>query len=166
MFKTSRLKVMPVEDREIDEIISLVSHPKVAPLYFTSAVQSSLPSSIAHFVKGINVAERQANIDPWTIQMLDGKIIGTIVLFHQTLSYAIAPIYWSQGYGSEAISLCCAKIAKYRGYNHLNAIAERSNIASNKILETSGFRFIGMSYESHSVAGLTAAMLHYKISFI
>jgi RimJ/RimL family protein N-acetyltransferase len=84
--------------------------------------------------------------------------VGGVSICEGNLSYFLAPAYWGQGLGGEAVHAACA-LFRTQELHHLRARVLRRNLASRRILESVGFVFSGLILRAR-----TPPVLQYRFS--
>jgi RimJ/RimL family protein N-acetyltransferase len=92
------------------------------------------------------------------IQKKTGKEIGLMVHFGEksgsvTVGYAIMPSEQSKGYGTEALQLMVDYLFHSKQVNRIKANTDPENLASQRLLEKSGFKHEATTRKSSFVRG-------------
>lgn len=76
----------------------------------------------------------------------DGRVIGTVLLFHfdepsarAELGYVVGRAHWRRGYATEALRAVCRHALEDMGIRRIEAEARPENVASNGLLLSLGF---------------------------
>ena len=82
-----------------------------------------------------------------------GKLIGTIDVVdyineNPEIGYCLAKGYWNNGYMTEALKAFVSHLFRI-GFNSIVIEADVRNIASNRVIEKSGFKFMGKESKDH-----------------
>ena len=139
--RTERLLLRPLEDRDRDALIRMVSDERIRATYmlpdFSSAEQADgffgrmkeISRSDRHFLYGIT---------------LEGVLIGMIndcelAGAEAELGYFISPEYWGHGYAAEALQALTGELF-WMGYRRVTAGYFEGNEASRRVMEKCGMR--------------------------
>ena len=92
----------------------------------------------------------------WGIELkATGELIGMIDVVEYeeesipVLGYCSGRKWWNNGYMTEALKAVVAELFN-DGYKELSIQAVRENIGSNRVIQKTGFEFIGTEYGPHS----------------
>lgn len=124
------LLVAPLAPADLDAALALVLQPRVRePLFAGPPLTPDTLRQRTYFV---------ARLAP------QGPVVGLLGLHAEGLSYAIDPALWGRGLGGELLATACHTLAPAAGLRRLQALVQRDNLRSRRLLERTGFRFCGL----------------------
>ena len=140
-FKTERLCLTPLADKDIPALRALFTDDEVKKTYMLPdfADDAAFLRLFAHLKKLSN------DENGYTAGIfLEDELIG---LFHKVeihgdrveVGYAIHPQYWNQGYATEALREGIAHFFA-NGFSEVYAGAFKSNVASMRVMEKAGMK--------------------------
>ena len=133
MIETKRLKIYAASKEQMDAFIAAQSVPVLKAAY-TEMLEGA-----------INHPDRWEWYAIWMIERKDGTHIGELCFKGITeeetaeIGYGIAENYQGCGYATEAVSALVDWALKQPGVSCVTAETEESNIASQRVLQKSGF---------------------------
>ena len=81
------------------------------------------------------------------------------------LGYWIGRPFWGRGHASEAVARLVRHAFEERGLEWLEASCLESHVASRRVLEKNGFRFLRLAPEDHPKWGPEDLFAHYRLNF-
>jgi RimJ/RimL family protein N-acetyltransferase len=166
---TGRLKLRPMDERDIPSHYAVFSDPEVARYWsrepWTDIGQAS--QSIAAML----AAQADGSEARFGIELLStGELIGNAGLHHFVeqnrrceIGYALGSKYWGQGYATEALRAVIAHGFDALGLNRIEADIDPRNVGSARVLEKLGFRKEGFMPERWIVGNETADTAFYGL---
>ena len=133
MIETKRLKIYPASEKQMEAFI---------------AAQSAevLKAAYSEMLEGaINHPDRWEWYAMWMIELMDGTHIGELCFKGITeeetaeIGYGIVENYQGCGYATEAVTALVDWALKQPGVTCVTAETEEKNIASQRVLQKSGF---------------------------
>jgi RimJ/RimL family protein N-acetyltransferase len=166
---TERLKLRPMDERDIGAHYALFSDPEVAR-YWSREPWTELAQA-EESVQAIMAAHADGSEARFGIELLStGELIGNVGLHHFfeqnrrcEIGYALASRHWGQGYASEALRAAIRHGFDALGLNRIEADIDPRNIASARVLEKLGFRKEGHMPERWIVFGEFADTVNYGL---
>jgi RimJ/RimL family protein N-acetyltransferase len=96
------------------------------------------------------------------LRRTDGKVVGTLLVFKYDegssrveIGYVLGRPYWGQGFMQEALKAFCDHAFGAMGLRRLEAEVNPTNLASCKLLATTGFRHEGTLRKRWTAKGET-----------
>ncbi len=154
--ETVRLLLRPLGDKDVDELVPLVSDPELPKLMSWNAHKTREETD--EWVLRQSEARARGTGLLWGIEK-DGHIAGCIGLsgirWHDRalrvdraeLGYWIAPALWGQGLATEAARAVVAFGFDDLGLHKITTKCFAQNAASRRVIEKCGFRFVGRREE-------------------
>jgi RimJ/RimL family protein N-acetyltransferase len=152
-FASARLVLAPCNDADGAVLEAIAAEPRVAHQLWVG-LPGRLRAELARpgQVPGaLRLCARAA----------DGAVIGFVQCVGGQLSYFIRPDAWGQGLGSEMVEAVCALPAMRQAV--IRAEVMRENLASRRILERAGFRYVSMFLRPWTGRPGRATMLAYVL---
>jgi [ribosomal protein S5]-alanine N-acetyltransferase len=141
--ETLRTMLMPLAEGDQDDILALRRDERVRRHLGGPVSQEE---SVTKFNDMLHARPPESY---WAArQKDDGAFIGlaSISLYHDQLhyevSYELHPTFWGQGYGTEIVGAVVAYGFEALGLEELYAETQATNLASVKLLEKVGMRFV------------------------
>ena len=150
VYKTSRLRIRKLDHSDFDRFHEMQSDLEVM-IYATGSAQS-LEENKADLEKVIKAYTKQQNTFwVWAIVDLEDNFKGTIALLKDQennweIGYRLLRSEWYKGYASEALEGLINLTNSIPDIQNLVALADRRNIASQAVLNKTGFINLGISY--------------------
>ena len=144
------LLVAPLIATDVDAARALMLHPQVrGPLFMgPHPLSAEILLQRTYFVGRLQRG---------------GPLVGVLGLHAEGLSYAVDPELWGRGLGREMLRIACHALAPAAGLACLQALVQRDNVRSRRLLERAGFRFAGVV--GPPLAGAAAVLRYaYRIS--
>lgn len=166
---TDRLRLRPMDERDIAAHYAVFSDPEVARYWsrepWTEAAQAE------ESIKAIMAAHADGSEARFGIELLStGELIGNVGLHHFfeqnrrcEIGYALASRHWGQGYATEALRAAIRHGFEALGLNRIEADIDPRNIGSARVLEKLGFRKEGYMPERWIVFGEFADTVNYGL---
>lgn len=172
--ETARLVLRPFTEADVDAMFPLVSQ-KDLPKYMSWNAHTDRDETLA-FVREHAIAGIASNEDAtWAIEH-EGKLAGCIELggitWHQVamrvdraeLGYWIAPPLWGKGLMTEAASAAVRWGFDTLGLHKITTRCFVENHASRRVIEKTGFRFVGRAEEDVFKDGTWHTHLLYEMT--
>jgi RimJ/RimL family protein N-acetyltransferase len=149
---TARLRLRPLEDRDVDDLWPLVSDPDL-PRMMIWAAHTDRSQTLA-FIQSTRDALAQGTGATWAIEV-DGRVAGTIALGdirfahaalrvdRAELGYWIAPALRGAGLVTEAAHAVVRCGFETIGLHKIQVHCIEENAASRRVIERLGFRMAG-----------------------
>lgn len=145
----SRVKLRLVRLEDSDAIFQYASDPEVCRYLLLSP---NTPEKMEAYMK--EILERYASGDAqqvdWVIESLKtGEVLGDCALHHAKGALVRGGVvldkkYWNQGYGTEALKLLIKTAFEEYGFTKVQATCDQKNLASEKIMQKAGMKFLGL----------------------
>lgn len=149
LIETPRLTMRLVEKTDLPAIMSVNGDPEVMR-YTPHPGWKSLEDGEAWWGRALAVREAGEGLQLVIVRREDGRVIGTMVLFHfheptgkAEIGYALAKDCWGQGYAKEAVRAAVEFAFEECGALRLEAQIDPRNGASARVLEAAGFAHEG-----------------------
>jgi len=80
----------------------------------------------------------------WVVRLPDSRLAGYVqATIHAgdsaSIAYVLASAYWGRGLGADAVAAMISELSANYGVRHLNAVLERANVRSTRLLGRLGF---------------------------
>lgn len=149
---TARLRLRPLEDRDVDDLWPLVSDPEL-PRMMRWAAHTDRSQTLA-FIQSTRDGLASGTSATWAIEV-DGRASGTIGLDgiqfavaalrvdHAELGYWIAPALRGAGLVTEAAQAVVRCGFETIGLHKILVHCVEDNVASRRVIEKLGFRRVG-----------------------
>jgi ribosomal-protein-alanine N-acetyltransferase len=149
---TARLRLRPLEDRDVDDLWPLVSDPEL-PRRMSWAAHTDRSQTLA-FLQATRDGLAQGTSATWAIEV-DGRASGTIGLDgirfavaalrvdRAELGYWIAPALRGAGLVTEAAQAVVSCGFETIGLHKIGVRCVEDNAASRRVIEKLGFRMVG-----------------------
>lgn len=170
---TARLRLRPLEERDVDDLWPLVSDPDL-PRMMIWAAHTDRRETLA-FIQSTRDALARGAGATWAIEV-DGRAVGTIALgdirFVQLalrvdraeLGYWIAPALRGAGLVTEAAQAVIRCGFETIGLHKITVHCFEANVASRRVIEKLGFRMVGRQEDDAWRDGRWWAMLSYELT--
>src|SRR3954467_14544774 len=170
---TARLRLRPLEDRDVDDLWPLVSDPDL-PRMMIWAAHTDRSQTLA-FIQSTRDALVQGTGATWAIEV-EGRAAGTIGLGdirfahaalrvdRAELGYWIAPALRGAGLVTEAAHAVVRCRVESMGLPKLTVHCFEENVASRRVIEKLGFRMVGRQDDDAWRDGRWWAMLSYELT--
>ena len=146
--------LIPFSDDDTPRILEMLAHPQLRERIFD---RKERRVTYAQACEQWTFTSR-ADIVRWTVrERLGGPAVGCLLIEDGTLAYFICPTRWACGLGSGALARL---VQDGHAPPNLEAIVERDNVASRRMLERCGFRFVGL----HHRGPRASTCLKYKLN--
>ena len=150
-FATPRLKARRIKASDIGYVALTDADPQIHSFIYTT--QPTRPESEARLERWLR-EEREAQMGFW-IFSLGIDDIGHGGLFRSArikgeveLGYVVRPPYWGRGLATEMSQALIDVVARGLKLDHVVAVTKPHNIASQRVLEKSGFTSLGDQIEA------------------
>lgn len=150
-FETERLIIRPVEARDGEAWIAMVSDPDVRRYL----PQGPIPTiEVVHaMIEKRHTMERERGYAMWTIVLKNtSEFVGQCGLFPAEgkgpeieIAYHFKKASWGKGYATEAATAVLAHALGQIGLDRIIGIVMPENVASCRVLEKAGMRFEGFA---------------------
>lgn len=142
MLETKNLLLRKMKDNDINDFYDIFSSDEVGKF----VNKMSYEQVERYFEK-----RRFKPINPFSFVVVlkeNNKVIGTIGIKEKEanigeISYVFNSSYWGKGYCSECVKLLLDRSFNEWGFNEIKADCREDNIASKRIFDKFGFKFIG-----------------------
>jgi RimJ/RimL family protein N-acetyltransferase len=166
---TARLKLRPMDERDIPAHYAVFSDPEVAR-YWSREPWTDIAQA-EESVEAIMAAGADGSEARFGIELLaTGELIGNVGLHHFfeqnrrcEIGYALASRHWGQGYATEALRAAIQYGFDVRDLNRIEADIDPRNIGSARVLGKLGFRKEGYMPERWIVGGEMADTAFYGL---
>jgi ribosomal-protein-alanine N-acetyltransferase len=170
---TARLRLRPLEDRDVDDLWPLVSDPDL-PRLMTWAAHTDRGQTLAHIASTRDALARGTGAT-WAIEA-DGRVVGTIALIDIRFAYAalrvdraelgywIAPALRGAGLVTEAAQAVVRCGFEAIGLHKIQVRCVEENAASRRVIEKLGFRMVGRHEDDVWRDGRWWTMLGYELT--
>ena len=170
---TARLRLRPLEERDVEDLWPLVSDPEL-PRMMSWAAHTDRSETLA-FIQSTRDAIAQGTGVTWAIEV-DGRAVGTIGLgiiqFAQLalrvdraeLGYWIAPALRGAGLVTEAARAVLGCGFETIGLHKITVHCFEANAASRRVIEKLGFRMVGRQEDDAWRDGQWWATLSYELT--
>ncbi len=95
------------------------------------------------------------------------EIVGTINRFHRDsknfVGYFIARPHWGKGFASKALALLLGELSHMPQPRPLYANTAATNVASIKVLQKNGFRYVNSTFEPETERFLACDVAHFVL---
>lgn len=164
ILETSRLNLIEIEYKHLDEIYQIFSNEDVTKYYGMSPFINESQAKV--MIESFRTRFENKQGMRWGIvEKESNRLIGTIGLNNLILSgkrteigYDLLPTYWGKGIMSEAINVVITYCFQTLSLFRIGAVIFPENIASSKVIEKLGFQkegllrgYIYQNEESHNV---------------
>jgi len=170
---TARLRLRPLEDRDVDDLWPLVSDPDL-PRMMIWAAHTDRSQTLA-FIQSTRDAIAQGTGATWAIEV-DGRVAGTIALGdirfahaalrvdRAELGYWIAPALRGAGLVTEAARAVVRCGFEAIGLHKIQVHCVEENVASRRVIEKLGFRMAGRHEDDVWRDGRWWTLLSYELT--
>lgn len=170
---TARLRLRPLEDRDVDDLWPLVSDPDL-PRMMIWAAHADRGETRA-FIQSTREALARGTGATWAIEV-DGRAVGTVGLGdirfahaalrvdRAELGYWIAPALRGAGLVTEAAQAVVRCGFETIGLHKITVHSFEANAASRRVIEKLGFRMVGRQEDDAWRDGRWWAMLSYELT--
>jgi RimJ/RimL family protein N-acetyltransferase len=166
---TARLKLRPMDERDIPAHYAVFSDPEVAR-YWSREAWTDIAQA-EESIKATMAAHEDGSGVRFGIELLStGELIGNVGLysfFEQNrrcdIGYALASKHWNQGYATEALRAAIRYGFDVLNLNRIEADIDPRNVGSGRVLEKLGFRKEGYMPERWFVSGEFADTVNYGL---
>jgi len=170
---TSRLRLRPFEDADVDDLWPFVSDPALSKMMSWAAHAS--PEETLEFVRHVRGSLALGTGAVWAIEV-DGKAMGCIGLEaiqfqmrawridRAELGYWIAPPLWGHGLMTEAAHAAVRAGFETIGLHKITVGHIVENIGSRRVIEKLGFRPIGRLEDDVWRDGRWWSVLRYELT--
>ena len=140
---TERLEIRPFEENDAQAMVCLLRNPEIAKTYMVPPLESD-EAAMPLFARFRTLSEDPERA---VVGLFDG---GNLVGFMNDverngteieMGYVIDPVYWNQGYATEALKAMIAELFA-RGWETVICGAFEENPASLRVMEKSGMALI------------------------
>jgi RimJ/RimL family protein N-acetyltransferase len=161
--ETARLVIRPLEDRDADAWIAMVSDPEVTRFLPPGPVPTM--ETFRHGLESRHTMESTLGYAMWAVEnRATGAFIGQCGLRPANsmdrdagseidLAYHFLRASWNQGYASEAAIAVLAHGLGSIGLDRIMAVVVPENVGSWRVLERVGMRYEGLA-DIYSLTGL------------
>jgi [ribosomal protein S5]-alanine N-acetyltransferase len=166
---TPRLIMRWISEDDVDALYEIFSDPKVMR-YWSSGPLANREAAAA-LQREIATGNQNDSMWKWGLALGEtNKLIGTVTLFHLSLSngraeigYALGSAHWGQGYMNEALTALIFHAFMAVKLRRLEADVDPRNTASIRTLERLGFQREGYLRERWHVEGELQDALFYGL---
>jgi ribosomal-protein-alanine N-acetyltransferase len=170
---TARLRLRPLEDRDVDDLWPLVSDPDLPRMMIWAAHADR--SETRAYIQSTREALTRGAGATWAIEV-DGRAAGTVGLgdirfVHAALrvdraelGYWIAPALRGAGLVTEAAQAVVRCGFETIGLHKITVHSLEANAASRRVIEKLGFRLVGRQEDDAWRDGRWWAMLSYELT--
>ena len=140
---TERLEIRPFEESDAQAMIRLLRNQEIAKTYMVPPLESD-EAAMPLFARFRTLSE---DPDRAVVGLFDGgQLVGFMNDVERNgseieMGYVIDPVYWNQGYATEALKAMIAALFA-RGYETVICGAFVENPASLRVMEKSGMVFL------------------------
>jgi [ribosomal protein S5]-alanine N-acetyltransferase len=171
--ETPRVKLRPQVESDADAFFAFVTDPELSR-YVTWGAHREIDETRAWVRHGIAAVAAGGDM-VWTIEH-EGAPVGCIGLHRITwavravrydlaeLGYWIAKPYWGKGLMTEAATLAVRWAFDTLGLHKVNVMCFEENVASRRVIEKLGFRFLCRAEEDIWRDGRWHAHLKYELT--
>ena len=147
--RASRVTLREVAEPDLADLLEVNGDDEVTR-YLPYSTWRSRDDAVAWFVRMQGLCAtgtaRQLVIE----RPSDGRVIGTVLLFHfdepsarAELGYVLGRAHWRQGYATEALRAVCRHAFEATGVRRIEAEVRPDNVASSELLLSLGFTHEG-----------------------
>ncbi|HEX8106974.1 MAG TPA: GNAT family N-acetyltransferase [Kofleriaceae bacterium] len=170
---TARLRLRPLEDRDVDDLWPLVSDPEL-PRRMTWAAHTDRSQTLAFLQSTRDRLARGTGVN-WAIEV-DGRASGSVALGDirfavaalriddAELGYWIAPALRGAGLVTEAAQAVVRFGFEAIGLHKIHVRCVDDNVASRRVIEKLGFRMVGRLEDDVWRDGRWWSMLLYELT--
>lgn len=133
MIQTERLLLHPASDEEMRTLIA-------------AEADEGLRAAYAEMLAGcLEKPEQRLWYTAWFIDTLSGERVGDLCFKGITedgtteIGYGLLPEFWGKGYATEAVIAASRWAIRQPGIRAIEAEAEETNLASQRVLQKAGF---------------------------
>lgn len=148
---TSRLLLRPWQEEDINDLFAYSQSPLVGPMAGWKRHETREEAAAA--LQSYIMQEHHFAI----VLRADNRVIGAVKLnpdhnrgkfYAKSLSYVLSPMYWGQGYMTEAVQAVIRYAFNTLGVELLSAFHKTENPRSGKVLARCGFTCEGIFYQA------------------
>lgn len=157
IISTSRLSLRAISETDLDDFYAIYSNPEVMRYWSTPPLPNK--DAARTLIDEIHHDVDRNEILKWGIA-LDGRLIGSVTLFHMDLThrrseigYALGRAYWGNGYMQETLTAVINYAFDALNLHRIEADVDPRNHASVRTLERLGFLREGYLRERWQVSG-------------
>jgi RimJ/RimL family protein N-acetyltransferase len=171
--ETPRLRLRRFAEADVDDIWPVVSNPEF-PKLMSWAAHTDRSETIA-FVHAVNQSLQQNTGVVWAIEH-EGRVIGSIgfdsIVFamralrmdRAELGFWLAPEHWNKGLVTEAGEAVMRCAFQTIGLHKVTVECLAENVASRRVIEKLGFRYVGQLEDDVWRDGKWHAHLRYELT--
>ncbi|MCW3467192.1 GNAT family N-acetyltransferase [Chitinophaga nivalis] len=149
LLSTDRLDLIEIKDTHAADLLRLFTNPEVTAFY--NVVPLHTTADTLRIIGMFRERQREEAAIRWGIALKgQQEMIGTIGFNSYTkgrkgvIVYALEPAYWGKGFITEALTAVLAYGFHTLAVNRIEAEVMPGNVASEKVLEKSGFLHEGL----------------------
>ncbi|HEU0029629.1 MAG TPA: GNAT family protein [Kofleriaceae bacterium] len=173
VIETARLRLRPYAEHDVDALWPIVSRPEF-PRQMSWAAHRDREET-REFVRSRIAALAENEGISWVIEHA-GKLVGTIGfdeirwqvrawrIDRTELGYWLAPDAWNQGFMTEAASAVVRYGFDQIGLHKITVRCFEANVASRRVIEKVGFRFVGRAEDDVWRDGVWSTHLLYELT--
>lgn len=173
VLETPRLRLRRFTEADVDDIWPVVSNPDF-PKMMSWAAHSDRSETIG-FVHAVNKSLEQNTGVVWAIEH-EGRVIGSISLDSMVfelrawridraeLGFWLAPEHWNKGLMTEAADAVMRCAFQTIGLHKVTVGCISENVASRRVVEKLGFRYVGRLEDDVWRDGKWHAHLRYELT--
>jgi RimJ/RimL family protein N-acetyltransferase len=157
VINTSRLSLRAISAADLDDFYAIYSNPEVMRYWSTPPLPNR--DAARELIENIVRDVERHEILKWGIA-LDGRLIGSVTLFHMELThrraeigYALGRAYWGNGYMGEALTAVINYAFDSLNLHRIEADVDPRNDASVRTVQRLGFQREGYLRERWQVSG-------------
>jgi RimJ/RimL family protein N-acetyltransferase len=147
--RTERLVVRTVEEPDLADLHEVNGDDEVTR-YLPYATWRDKDDAVAWLARMQGLCASGTSRQLVIERRSDGRVIGTVLLFHfdepsarAELGYVVGRAHWRRGYATEALRAVCRHAFEEIGIRRIEAEARPDNLASNELLLSLGFKHEG-----------------------
>src|ERR1043166_6626311 len=157
VINTSRLSLRAISAADLDDFYAIYSNPEVMRYWSTPPLPNR--DGARELIENIVRDVERHEILKWGIA-LDGRLIGSVTLFHMELTqrraeigYALGRAYWGNGFMGEALTAVINYAFDSLNLHRIEADVDPRNDASVRTVQRLGFQREGYLRERWQVSG-------------
>lgn len=173
VLETPRLRLRRFQESDVDDIWPVVSNPDF-PKMMSWAAHTDRNETLG-FVRAVNQSLEQNTGVAWAIEH-DGRVIGSISLDSMVfalrawridraeLGFWLAPEQWNKGLMTEAADAVMRCAFHTIGLHKVTVGCIADNVASRRVIEKLGFRYVGKLEDDVWRDGTWHTQLRYELT--
>lgn len=173
VLETARLRLRPFTEADVDDIWPVVSNPDF-PKMMSWAAHTNRSETLG-FVQAVNKGLEQNAGVVWAVEH-EQRVIGSIGLDSMVfamralridraeLAFWLAPEHWNKGFMTEAADAVMPFAFHTIGLHKVTVGCISDNVASRRVIEKLGFRYVGRLEDDVWRDGRWHSLLRYELT--